>query len=225
MERHLDEELRDLNKKMLEMAALVEESIRKAVDALKNQDKSKAQEVIDEDRRIDELELAIEDKCLSLLSLFQPQASDLRFITNATKINAELERIADLSVDIAQRVLEIADKPLVKPLVDIPVLASIAQKMVKNAIDSFVNRDVELAKRVVLADRDADLLRNSIQEELIYDYMVRDGTLAPRAVALLLVARHLERICDHATNIAEDVIYMVSAKVVKHHPEQLEGTE
>lgn len=225
MERHLDEELRDLNKKMLEMAALVEESIRKAVDALKNQDKSKAQEVIDEDRRIDELELAIEDKCLSLLSLFQPQASDLRFITNATKINAELERIADLSVDIAQRVLEIADKPLVKPLVDIPVLASIAQKMVKNAIDSFVNRDVELARRVVLADRDADLLRNSIQEELIYDYMVRDGTLAPRAVALLLVARHLERICDHATNIAEDVIYMVSAKVVKHHPEQLEGTE
>lgn len=225
MERHLDEELRELNKKMLEMAALVEESIRKAVDALKNQDKSKAQEVIDEDRRIDELELVIEDKCLSLLSLFQPQASDLRFITNATKINAELERIADLSVDIAQRVLEIADKPLVKPLVDIPILAAIAQKMVKNAIDAFVNRDVELAKRVVLADRDADLLRNSIQEELIYEYMVKDGTVAPRAVPLLLVARHLERICDHATNIAEDVIYMVSAKVVKHHPEQLEGIE
>lgn len=225
MERHFDEELRDLNKKLLEMAALVEESIRKAVDALKSLDRSKAQGVIDEDQRIDELELVIEDKCLSLLSLFQPQASDLRFITNATKINAELERIADLSVDIAQRVLEIADKPLVKPLVDIPILASIAQEMVKNAIDSFVNRDVDLAKKVVLADRDADLLRNRIQDELIYQYMVKDGTVAPRAVPLLLVARHLERICDHATNIAEDVIYMVSAKVVKHHPEKLEGTE
>ncbi len=225
LERHLDEELKDLNKKILEMAALVEESIRNSVQALSSQDKAKAEQVIDEDRRIDELELVIEDKCLSLLSLFQPQASDLRFITNATKINAELERIADLSVDIAQRVLEIADKPLVKPLVDIPVLSSIAQKMVKDAIDAFVNRDVELAKRVVLADRDADLLRNTIQHELIYDYMVKDGTVAPRAVPLLLVARHLERICDHATNIAEDVIYMVSAKVVKHHPEKLEGID
>lgn len=225
MERHLDEELKDLNKKILEMAALVEESIRNSVQALSSQDRVKAQQVIDDDRRIDELELVIEDKCLSLLSLFQPQASDLRFITNATKINAELERIADLSVDIAQRVLEIADKPLVKPLVDIPILSSIAQKMVKDAIDAFVNRDVELAKKVVLADRDADFLRNSIQQELIYDYMVKDGTVAPRAVPLLLVARHLERICDHATNIAEDVIYMVSAKVVKHHPEKLDGID
>ncbi|MCM8783613.1 MAG: phosphate signaling complex protein PhoU [Candidatus Omnitrophica bacterium] len=221
MERHLDNELKELTKKLLEMAGLVEESIYKAIDSLKTQNKDKAEEIINNDKNIDELELVIEDKCLSLLSLFQPQASDLRFITNATKINAELERIADLSVDIAQRVIELVDKPLIKPLVDIPKLAEVAQKMVKEAIDAFVNRDEELAKKVVLSDREADSLRNLVHRELVYDYIVKDGTTAPRAVPLLLVARHLERICDHATNIAEDVIYMVSAKVVKHHPEKL----
>lgn len=221
MERHFDLELEQLNKKILEMASMVENSIYKAIEALKNQSKEKANEVISFDKNIDELELVIEDKCLSLLSLFQPQASDLRFITNVIKINAELERIADLAVDIAQRVLELANQPLLKPLIDIPKLAKVAQEMVKNAIDSLVNHDIELAKKVVLRDKEADELRNLVQKELIYDYMVKDGATAPRAVPLLLVARHLERICDHATNIAEDVIYMVSAKVVKHHPERL----
>lgn len=221
MERYFDRELKELNEKILEMANLVEDSIYKAIVALKNRDKEKAQKVIDDDRNIDELELLIEDKCLSLLALFQPQASDLRFIVNATKINAELERIADLSVDIAQRVLELANQPLLKPLVDIPKLTEIAKSMVRGAIDSFVNRDVELAKKVILSDKEADYLRNLIQKELIYDYLIKDGNTAPRAVPLLLVARHLERICDHATNIAEDVIYMVSSKVVKHHPDNL----
>ncbi|MCM8773807.1 MAG: phosphate signaling complex protein PhoU [Candidatus Omnitrophica bacterium] len=221
MERHFDNELKELNKKILEMASLVEGSIIKSIEALKNQDINKAEEIINNDRNIDELELVIEDKCLSLLSLFQPQARDLRFITNATKINAELERIADLSVDIAQRVLELGNQPLLKPLVDIPKLSIVAQKMVKEAIDSFVNRDVELAKKVVISDNEADNLRNLVQKELIYDYMVKDGTTSPRAVPLLLVARHLERICDHATNIAEDVIYMVSGEIVRHHPERL----
>ncbi|MCM8756647.1 MAG: phosphate signaling complex protein PhoU [Candidatus Omnitrophica bacterium] len=221
MERHFDNELKELNKNILEMASLVEGSIIKSIEALKNQDINKAEEIINNDRNIDELELAIEDKCLSLLSLFQPQASDLRFITNAIKINAELERMADLSVDIAQRVLELGNQPLLKPLVDIPRLAIVAQKMVKEAIDSFVNRDIELAKKVIISDQEADNLRNLVQKELIYDYMAKDGTTSPRAVPLLLIARHLERICDHATNIAEDVIYMVSGEIVRHHPEKL----
>jgi len=225
MERHFDEELKELNELLLRMATFSEESIYKAVEALKNQNKEQAEEVINDDRNIDELELIIEDRCLSLLSLRQPQASDLRFISNATKINAELERIADLAVDIAQRVLELANQPLLKPLIDIPKLAIVAQRMVKDAIDSFVNRDVELAKRVVVSDQEADNLRNLVQKELIYDYMVKDGATAPRAVPLLLIARHLERICDHATNIAEDVIYMVSARVVKHHPEKLDNAK
>jgi len=138
------------------------------------------------------------------------------------KVNAELERIADLAVDIAQRVLEIVDKPLLKPLIDIPKLSVIAQEMVRDAIDSFVKKDVELAKNVILTDPVADKLRNLVQKELINDYMAKDPATATRAVPLLLIARHLERICDHTTNIAEDVIYMVQAKVIKHHPEALQ---
>jgi len=117
----------------------------------------------------------------------------------------------------------LADKPLLKPLIDIPKLTAVARKMVKGAIDAFVNRDEATAKQVILSDPEADRLRNLVYEELIKDYMVKDGTTAPRAIPLLLVARHLERICDHATNIAEDVIYMVQAKIVKHHPEKLEN--
>lgn len=221
MERHFDEELKELHKDILKMAVMSQEAIYKSIEALKNRDKAKAQEIIDRDDKIDDLELMIDERCIDLIARHQPLASDLRFITTGMKINAELERIADLAVDISQRVLELADKPLLKPLVDIPKLSTIAQNMVRDAIDAFVNRDMGLAKKVVLSDAEADGLRNLIQEELINDYMVRDGTTASRAVFLLLIARHLERICDHATNIAEDVIYMVEAKVVKHHPEEL----
>jgi phosphate transport system protein len=221
MERHFDEELKELNLQILKMGALAEEAILGSVKALKEQSKGLAQKIIDSDTAIDGLELAIEENCLKLMALHQPTAVDLRFITTGMKINAELERIADLAVDIAQRVLEIADKPLLKPLVDIPKLCAVAQSMLKDAIDAFVNRDIELAKKVVLQDAEADRLKDLVQQELVYDYMVKDGTTAPRAVPLLLIARHLERICDHTTNIAEDVIYMVQAKVVKHHPEKL----
>jgi phosphate transport system protein len=137
------------------------------------------------------------------------------------KLNAELERIADIAVDIAERTLDLTDKPVLKPLVDIPRLTAIAQNMVKMSIDAFVQGDIQLAKKVLLTDSEADDLRDSIQKELIEDYMVKDGSTAPRAVQLLLIARFLERICDHATNIAEDVIYMVQAEIVRHHPEKL----
>ena len=222
MERHLDEELKELHKEILKMGVLAQEAIYKSTEALKNRDKRQAQEVIDTDNRIDELELEIDERCIDLIARYQPMAGDLRFIATGMKINAELERIADLAVDISQRVLELVDKPLLKPLIDIPKLSTIAQNMVRDAIDSFVKRDVELAGKVVLADSEADELRNQVQEELINDYMARDASTATRAVPLLLIARHLERICDHTTNIAEDVIYMVEAKVVKHHWEELE---
>lgn len=221
MERYFDEELKELNTDILKIGALAQEAIFKSVEALKNRDKVLAQEVINSDKKIDELDLVIDEKCIDLIARHQPLASDLRFITTGMKINSELERIADLAVDIAQRALELADKPLLKPLVDIPKLSSIAQKMVKDVIDAFVNRNEALAKSVIFSDAEADKLRNCICDELITTYMVKDGSCAPRAVPLLLVTRHLERICDHATNIAEDVIYMVGAKVVKHHPEKL----
>lgn len=221
MERHFDQELKELNKDILKMGAFAEEAIYKSIEALKNRDKTLAKSVIDNDNNVDKLELAIDEKCIDLIALYQPMAKDLRFITTGMKINAELERIADIAVDIAQRVLEIVDKPLLKPLIDIPKLAVVAQSMVKMAIDSFVKGDIDLAKKVVLSDSEADKLRNLIHKELVEDYMVKNGSTAPRAVQLLLIARFLERICDHTTNIAEDVIYMVQAKVVKHHPEKL----
>lgn len=221
MERIFDEELKQLHKKLKNMAGLVEESILKSVDSLKNRDKKIAEKVIDDDRIIDELEIEIDESCLELIARRQPVAYDLRFIATVMKITTDLERIADLAVDIAQRVLELVDKPLLKPLIDIPKLSQLAQNMVKSAIDSFINQDTELAKKVCFSDQEADRLRDLVQDELINDYMAKDPQAVSRAVPLLLIARHLERICDHATNIAEDVIYMVKAKVVKHHLEKL----
>jgi phosphate transport system protein len=221
MERHLDQELSDLKKELLKMGALAETAIFESVEALKNLSSERANKVISDDRAIDELENAIDERCLDLLALRQPMATDLRFITMSMKISTDLERIADLAVDIAQRVLDLVGKPLLKPLIDIPKLTSLAQQMVKDALDSFVNKDADLAGKVILLDSEADRLRNLVQKELIEDYMSKDSSTVPRAVPLLLVARHLERICDHTTNIAEDVIYMINAKIVKHHPEKL----
>ncbi len=222
MQRHFDEELKELHKDILKMGVMTQEEIFKSTESLKNRDRSSAEGVIVNDKKIDDMELVIDEKCIDLIARYQPMASDLRFIATAMKINADLERIADLAVDICQRALEIIDKPILKPLIDIPKLSEVAQKMVKDAIDAFVNRDVELARSVVHSDSIADSLRNKVQDELINDYMARDAKTVDRAVPLLLIARYLERICDHATNIAEDVIYMVQAKVVKHHPEQLD---
>jgi len=221
MERHFDQELKDLKQEILKMGAFAEEAIYKSVEALKNRDRELAKSVVDNDSNIDQLELSIDEKCIDLIARYQPMANDLRFITTGMKINSELERISDIAVDIAQRTLELIDKPLLKPLIDIPKLTSVAQNMVKMSIDAFVKGDIELAKKVLLSDPEANNLRNIIQKELTEDYMAKDPSSAPRAVQLLLITRFLERICDHTTNIAEDVIYMVQAEVVKHHPEKL----
>ncbi|MFA6078252.1 MAG: phosphate signaling complex protein PhoU [Candidatus Omnitrophota bacterium] len=223
MERHFDDELKGLNQDILKMGVLAEEAICRSIEALKNRDRELARSVIENDSAIDRLELVVDEKCVDLIARHQPLAKDLRFITVGMKLNSELERIADIAVDISQRVLEIVDKPLLKPLVDIPAMTLIAQNMVRMAVDSFVKGDVELARKVILSDSEADKLRNLITKELIEDYMAKDASTAPRAVQLLLIARFLERICDHATNIAEDVIYMVEAEVVRHHPERLKN--
>lgn len=221
MKRYLDEELQELKADILRMGNLVENAIGASVEALKQLDRQAAQKVIACDKAIDELELAVDEKCLDLLALYQPMAVDLRFITMVMKISTDLERMADLAVDIAQRVLELSGKPLLKPLVDIPRLALLAQEMTKDVLDSFVRPDAPLAKSVILRDKEADILRDKVQAELINDYIAKDKSTVSRAIPLLLIARHLERACDHATNIAEDVIYMVEAKVVKHHQEKL----
>ena len=224
MERHLDQEEADLKNTLLKMGALVENAIFESVEALKELNSERANDVISSDKLIDDLENEIDESCLELLALQQPMAIDLRFITMIMKITTDLERIADLAVDIAQRVLELAGKPMLKPLIDIPKLTTLAKEMTKDALDAFINRDADLAGRVILLDNEADRLRNLVQKELIEDYLSKDPSSASRAVPLLLIARHLERICDHATNIAEDVIYMFQAKVVKHHPEKIKNT-
>jgi len=221
MKRHLDEELTELQKLILTMSGLTEESIARSLAALQKLDARKAQAVIKDDIKVNELEVAIDDKCLQLIALYQPAAMDLRFIAMAMKMCTDLERIADLAVNICQRTLELADQPQLKPLIDIPKLAALAQGMLRDAVDAFVNRDVDLAKQVIRRDDEADSLRNLVQSELVNDYLAKDASTAPRAVALILVARYLERICDHTTNIAEDVIYMVKGDKVKHHPEVL----
>ncbi len=220
MERHFDQELADLKKDLLTMGSLVETSIFESIEALKQLSAERANLVVAEDQAIDNWENAIDEQCLDLLALKQPMAVDLRFITMVMKITNDLERMADLAVDIAQRVLELHGKPLLKPLIDIPKLTDVAKEMTSKALNAFINKDPELARKVIFLDSEADKLRNLIQDELINDYMKKDPSSVPRAVPLLLIARHLERICDHATNIAEDVIYMVEAKVVKHHPEK-----
>jgi phosphate transport system protein len=214
-------ELTELQRLILTMSSLTEESIARSLDALLELNKDKAGRVIAEDIKVNELEVAIDDKCLHLIALYQPAAMDLRFIAMAMKMCTDLERIADLAVNICQRVLDIADTPQLKPLIDIPKLARLAQAMLRDSVEAFVNKDVDLAKRVILRDDEADHLRDLVQSELVNDYLAKDPSTAPRAVALILVARYLERICDHTTNIAEDVIYMVKADMVKHHPEVL----
>ncbi len=223
MDRHLDDELQKLKQNLLKMASLTEKAIHDSFEALKSVNKDLAQEVINSDEQIDEMEINNEEHAIELLALFQPMAKDLRFIVTAMHINAELELIADLTVNICQRVLELADKggALLSPINDLPQLADNAKWMVKHAIDAFVNNDEPLAEKVILSDTQSNQLRSAIIERLVDGFIVKDGKTAPRAIPLLLVARDLERICDRATYIAEEVIYMIQARVIKHHHEDL----
>jgi len=219
VERRFDEELRELNRRLLKMSALVEEAIHRAVKALAERSEKLANEVINSDETINMLEIEINEACLRLLALYQPKAIDLRFITSMMMINNDLERIADQAVNIAERAREIIKQPLLKPLIDIPRMSSLVQKMVKDSIDALVNKDEMLARDVCKRDDEVDNLNDQIFRELL-TYMMQDPKTITRAVELILVARHLERIADHATNICEDVIYFVRGKTIKHHIEE-----
>ena len=216
MERHFDEELKLLKNKLLEMAGAVEQAIYNSVKSLVNRDEKLAHDVIVNDKKINDLELDVEDLCLKLLALHQPMAADLRFIAAAMKINNDLERMGDQAVNIAEQAQDLLTKPPLKPLVDIPRMAELAQKMVKDSIDAFVNSDAATAQEICKRDDAVDDLNDQVFRELL-TYMLSNSTNIERAVDLILVARHLERIADHATNIAEEVIYIVEGRVIKHH--------
>lgn len=218
MERPFDEELKLLKEKLLDMASRAEEQIGLAVRGLKDRKQEMACEVLEKEEAINRFDIEIDDMAMRLLALRQPMATDLRFITSAMKIGSDLERIGDLAVNIAERTLELLKSPQLKPLIDIPRMAEMAQEMVRDALNAFVNRDADLAKNVCQRDDQVDQLNNQIFRELL-TFMMADATTIPRAVDLILVGRHLERIADHATNIGEDVIYMVKGKTIKHHIE------
>jgi len=219
MERPFDEELKLLKEKLLDMASRAEEQIGLAVRGLKDRKQEMVCEVLEKEEAINRLDIEIDDMAMRLLALRQPMATDLRFITSAMKIGSDLERIGDLAVNIAERTLELLKFPQLKPLIDIPRMAEMAQEMVRDALNAFVNGDADLAKNVCQRDDHVDQLNNQIFRELL-TFMMADATTIPRAVDLILVGRHLERIADHATNIGEDVIYMVRGKTIKHHIEE-----
>ena len=214
-ERTMDHELAELNGMVLTMGNMVETAIAKSVEALTLRDEKLSRQIIEDDKIVDLLELEINDKCITLLATRQPMAADLRFITTAMMITTDLERIGDISVNIVQRNLELLNWPLLKPLIDTPKLADIAKEMINKALDSFIKRDANRSNEIHELEKESDRLRDLITDELI-EMMTKDSSVVPRAIPLLLIARHLERICDHAMNIAEDVVYMVDAKVVKH---------
>ncbi|MBI3320066.1 MAG: phosphate signaling complex protein PhoU [Candidatus Omnitrophica bacterium] len=215
MERRFDEELRQLKTRLFAMAGMAEQAIGKAVKALVDRQASLAQEVLREDAAINRLEVEIEDACLTLLARYQPEARDLRVIAMIFKIVNDLERVGDQGVNIAERTLDLLKEPLLKPLIDIPKMATLAQQMLKDVLDAFVNQDAELARAVCRRDDEVDRLNDQIYQELL-GYMTKDPQTITRAVDLILVGRHLERVADHATNIAEDVYYLVRGTTIKH---------
>jgi phosphate transport system protein len=221
MERHFETELRQLREKLLHMAALAEETITLAVTGLKERDEGMVNKVFEEEKKINILDVEIDQLCMELLALKQPMARDLRFITSINRIGSELERIADQSVNIVERTLQLLKFPALKPLIDIPRMARLAQEMVRDSITAFVNRDANLAAEVCQRDDEVDSLNDQIFRELL-TYMMQDPRNIERALDLILVGRHLERIADHATNISEDVIYLVKGKSIKHHCEARE---
>jgi len=215
MQRHFHEELEALKQRLLAMGGLVEDQIRRVMRALVERDDALAQEVIERDQQVNAYDVEVDETCVSLLALHQPAAGDLRFITTAMKIVTDLERMGDQAVNIAQRVLELNREPQLKPYIDLPRMASSAQRMVKESLDAFVARDTELARKVCAEDAQVDAIKEQLFRELL-TFMMEDARTIPRAIRLILISRFIERVADHATNIAEMVIYLVDAKIVRH---------
>jgi phosphate transport system protein len=222
MTRYFHEELEQVKEKVLKLGSLVEAMVENAVASLVDRDSRLAEETIASDDRADRLEVEIDEDCVRMLALFQPAAGDLRFLTTAMKVSTDLERMADQAVNISERVLELNEEPQLKPYIDIPIMSQLSQKMLRECLDAFVRKDVELAREVIEADNKVDALKNQVFRELL-TFMMGDTTTIPRAIRLLLVSRHLERVADHATNIAEMVIFLVEGKNVRHVTPQEQG--
>jgi phosphate transport system protein len=214
-DRNYEEQLRTLRRELLEMGHAVEKRIGEAIRALTERDSSVAQEVIDGDRQIDQMEMHIDDTCLQILARRQPVASDLRMVTISLKLVTDLERIGDLAVHIAERAMELNEEPPLKPYVDLPNMAETAQLMVREALESFVTADADRAEKILDQDNIVDAYYWQIFRELV-TYMIEDPRNITRAMRLQSIAKHLERVGDHATNLAEMVVFMVKGKDIRH---------
>jgi phosphate transport system protein len=214
--RHFQEELEQLQARLLEMGGMAEENVRMAVKGLVDRDRELIDRALRGDEPLNALHIEIDNRCFTLFALYQPMAADLRAIVSAVKINTDLERVGDLAVNIAEAAHRYVQHTPVKKLIDIPHMALIAQTMLRDALDAFVRRDIELARHVLNEDDRLDALKDQIFRELL-TYMLQDPSTIEPSLDLVLVSRHLERIGDHATNIAEDVIFIVSARDVRHH--------
>jgi phosphate transport system protein len=214
---HFREELEALQGRLLEMGGLAEERVRAAIQGLVTRDPTLFEKVLLGDEPINQLHIEVDNRCFRLLALHQPMATDLRAIVAAVKINTDLERVGDLAVNIAEAGTRYISHPPVKKLIDIPQMGDIAQSMLRDALDAFVKRDTRLAHQVLNEDDRLDSLKTQVFRDLL-TYMLKDQSTVEPSLDLILVSRHLERIGDHATNIAEDVIFMVSALDVRHHP-------
>jgi phosphate transport system protein len=214
--RHFQEELDALKERLLAMGGLAEERVHEAVRGLMDRDNAALDAVLTSDEPINDLHMELDDRCFKLLALHQPMAADLRVIVAAVKINTDLERVGDLAVNIAEAGKRYLQHPPVKPLIDIPRMGDLAQRMLRDSLDAFVRRDMVLAEAVLAADDTLDALKTQIFRELL-TFMVQTPETIEPGLDLILISRHLERIGDHATNVAEDVIFILSAKDVRHH--------
>ena len=214
--RHFQSDLDSLKERLLAMGGLAEERVRESVRGLMDRDIAALDAVITGDQPINDLHMEVDDRCFKLLALHQPMAADLRGIVAAVKINTDLERVGDLAVNIAEAGKRYLQHPPVKPLIDIPRMGELAQKMLRDSLDAFVRRDMPLAEAVLIADDTLDALKSQIFRELLTYMLQAPDTIEP-ALDLILISRHLERIGDHATNVAEDVIFILSARDVRHH--------
>ncbi|PIS38152.1 MAG: phosphate transport system regulatory protein PhoU [Nitrospirae bacterium CG08_land_8_20_14_0_20_52_24] len=210
-----DEELMKLKEKVLKMGALVETAMKDAVTSLVERSSELARKVIENDHKVNALDVEIDEECIRLLAIRQPRAGDLRFITTAMKITTDIERMGDLAEDIAERAVELNEEPILKPYIDIPRMAEIAQGMTRDALDAFVRKDKKLAMDVIMRDDEVDLLNVQVFNEVLL-FMIRDPHTVSRATRITYVSKYIERIADHATNIAEMVIYLVEGKIIRH---------
>ena len=215
MHRHFDDELKDLKAKLLRMGGMVEDQIQGALRALVERDSRLAREIIENDHQVNALDVEVDEDCLRLLALQQPTARDLRLITTAMKISTELERMSDLAENVCERAIELNEEPQLKPYIDIPRMANWALQMVREALDAFVMSDPALARKVTANDDFIDDLTQQLFRELL-SFMIENPQTITRAIRITFIAKYLERIADHATNVAELVVYMVEGKIIRH---------